>query len=78
MLARPEKNRCIECGKMFGTPGFAYHEGLIENGPAYWADRGILCSIECSLTHHKKRMAEGTVPEKPVPDPFETAHLFKE
>ncbi|EKF19901.1 hypothetical protein [Nitratireductor pacificus] len=77
MLTRPDKHCCIECGKAFGAPGFAYHEGLIENGPAYWADRGVLCSIQCSLAHHRKRLAEGTVPDKPAPDPFETDPVFR-
>ncbi len=44
MLARPETRRCIECGLAYGTDAFGYHEGRIENGPAYWSDRGILCS----------------------------------
>ncbi|WP_163269169.1 hypothetical protein [Chelativorans alearense] len=71
MLARPEKYQCIECGKAMGTPDFAYHEGRIEHGPAYWCDRGILCSIQCSLAHHQKRQAEGTQPQRPAPNPFE-------
>lgn len=71
MLARPEKFQCIECGKALDTPGFAYHQGRMENGPAYWCDRGILCSIQCSLAHYRKRMAEGTLPEQPAPDPFD-------
>ena len=71
MLAPPEKFKCIECGKALGTPGFAYHQGVMENGPAYWCDRGILCSIQCSLSHHQRRTAEGTLPKAPAPDPFE-------
>lgn len=78
MLARPEKHRCIECGKALGMPGFTYHQGDIDNGPAYWTDHGILCSIECSLAHHKKRAAEGTLPDKPAPDPFETEYQFED
>lgn len=70
MLAPPERHRCIECGKPYGAADFAYHEGMIEHGPAYWTDRGLLCSPACSLAHHKKRAAEGTLPGKPVPDPF--------
>jgi hypothetical protein len=71
MLARPEKFKCVECGKALGTPEFSYHKGRIDHGPAYWSDRGILCSIECSLAHHKKRAAEGTLANRPAPDPFE-------
>lgn len=71
MLAIPEKFRCIECGMAFGDDRFAYYEGDIGNGTAYWSDRGLLCSIGCSLQHHKKRMAEGTVSAEPAPNPLE-------
>ena len=71
MLARPEKYRCIECGALYGTDGFSYYEGLIQNGPAYWCDRGLLCSSQCSLTHYRKRAAEGTLPNTPAPNPLE-------
>lgn len=70
MLARPETRRCIECGLLYGTDAFGYHEGRIENGPAYWSDRGILCSPACSLAHHRRRATEGTLPAAPAPDPF--------
>ncbi|WP_127519621.1 hypothetical protein [Mesorhizobium sp. Z1-4] len=66
MLARPEITRCIECGLAYGSPGFA----LDGDGPAYWCDRGVLCSPRCSLAHHKMRTAEGTLPARPAPDPF--------
>lgn len=72
MLARPETRRCIECGMLYGTPTFAYHYGDIEQGPAYWSDRGILCSPGCSLKHFRRREAEGSLPERPAQDPFET------
>ncbi|WP_309083629.1 hypothetical protein [Chelativorans sp.] len=71
MLARPEKFRCIECSKPFGAPDFACYYGQIESGPAYWSDRGMLCSLECSLRHHRQRMAEGTLSSAPAADPFE-------
>lgn len=71
MLARPETKRCIECGLPFDAPTFQYHEGIAEHGPAYWVDRGILCSPSCSLTHFRRREAEGTLPDRPAPDPFE-------
>lgn len=71
MLARPERHRCIECGLPFGADGFHLYHGQIEQGPAYWCDRGVLCSPQCSMAHHKKRRAEGTLPDKPAPDPFE-------
>ncbi len=77
MLARPEKYRCVECGTLYGTDKFSYYEGIIENGPAYWSDRGLLCSARCSLAHHKKRMEEGTVPHEPAPNPLEADMAWK-
>ena len=71
MLARPDAYRCIECGLPYRAPGFWYHEGRLEHGAAYWSDRGILCSPQCSLAHHRKRAAEGTLQQEPAPDPFE-------
>jgi len=70
MLARPEKHRCIECGKPFGAMTFSYYQGDIDNGPAYWCDRGILCSPACSLSQNRKRVAEGTLPDQPALNPF--------
>lgn len=72
MLARPETRRCIECGLPYGMPGFSYYHGDIDNGPAYWTDRGLLCSPACSLTHFRRRRSEGSLPDRPAPDPFET------
>jgi len=70
----PEKpgntSGCIECGLAFGAPAFQYWEGDVANGPAYWCDRGLLCSPECSVAHYRRRRAEGTVPDSPAPDPF--------
>ena len=71
MLARPETRRCIECGLSYGTPGFDYHQGNVSNGPAYWCDRGILCSPTCSLAHTRRRIVEGTLPDHPAPNPFD-------
>jgi hypothetical protein len=71
MLARTEKYRCIECGLAFGEPSFWLYGGRIENGPAYWTDRGVLCSPQCSIAHQRKREAEGTLPIAPPPNPFE-------
>ncbi len=71
MLARPETRRCIECGLPFGIEGFSYYEGRIDNGPAYWSDRGILCSPACSLTHFRQRRSEGSLPDRPAPNPFD-------
>lgn len=71
MLARPDAYNCIECGLNFHAEGFCHHEGIVENGAAYWTDRGLLCSPRCSLAHHLKRAAEGSLPTAPAPDPFE-------
>jgi hypothetical protein len=70
MLARRETRRCIECGQPYGAIGFWCHHGDIENGPAYWSDRGILCSPKCSLVHFRRREAEGSLTSVPAPDPF--------
>lgn len=71
MLARPETRRCIECGLPFGMPGFSYYHGDIEEGPAYWVDRGVLCSPACSVAHFRRREAEGSLPAMPADNPFE-------
>lgn len=76
MLARPDIYRCVECGRPYRSPGFWYFQGAIENGPAYWSDRGILCSPQCSLAHYRRREADGTLPERPAPNPFELAHIL--
>jgi len=76
MLARPETRRCIECGLSFDAPDFHYYHGQVEQGPAYWTDRGILCSPACSLQHFRRRDAEGTLPTEPAPDPFEVPNWF--
>lgn len=77
MLARPETRRCIECGMPYGAIGFSLDHGKIENGPAYWSDRGILCSPKCSLTHFRRREADGTLPTTPARDPFEFDHAAR-
>lgn len=71
MLARMEKYRCIECGLAYGEPGFRMHGGRMEEGPAYFTDRGLLCSPQCSLAHYRRRADEGTLPAAPPSDPFE-------
>ena len=69
MLARPEKFRCVECGLPYDAEGF--HRHGTEDGPAYWCDRGVLCSPQCSLAHFRRREAEGTLPTSPAADPFD-------
>ncbi len=70
MLARPEIHRCVECGLPYGAVGFACYHGDIDEGPAYWSDRGILCSPRCSLAHWQRRHAEGSLASTPAHDPF--------
>ncbi len=70
MLARPENFRCVECGRAFGAPGFAYYHGEIARGAAYWSDQGVLCSPACSTKHIVKRKADGTLPDAPMPNPM--------
>lgn len=71
MLARPDIHRCIECGKPYGSDTFDLHYGRADHGPAYWCDRGLLCSPRCSLDHHRRREAEGTVQKAPAPNPLD-------
>ncbi|MGB3501927.1 MAG: hypothetical protein WBA44_09905 [Mesorhizobium sp.] len=70
MLAPNDNFRCIECGKSQSFPGFAFYHGEPELGPAYYSDRGVLCSPACSLAHFSKRRAEGTMPQMPVKNPI--------
>lgn len=77
MLARPEARRCVECGTSYESATFHYHYGRVENGPAYFCDRGILCSPQCSLEHHRRRETEGTLPTEPATDPFESVRLWR-
>lgn len=76
MLARNEKYRCVECGLSYAAEGFELHYGLIEHGPAYWCDRGLLCSPACSLAHTRKRIAEGTLPTQPAANPMDDEFPF--
>jgi hypothetical protein len=72
MLHRPQQQRaCIECGLTYGHPDFTYQAGQVQNGPAYWSDRGLLCSHGCSVAHFVKREKDGTPMIAPAPNPFE-------
>ena len=70
MLTRLHHSNCLECGKPYGDPAFTYHAGRIESGPAYWSDRGLLCTIECSIAHYKRRTAAGETIGPPAPNPL--------
>ena len=67
MLDRTETFRCIECGLPQSSPLFHFHG--TEPGLAYWSDRGVLCSPQCSLAHQRMRAAEGTLQHLPAPVP---------
>ncbi len=71
MLSRLHHTNCVECGKPYGDPAFGYHAGRIENGPAYWSDRGLLCSHECAVEHFKRRREAGDPMREPAPNPLE-------
>lgn len=75
MLARTGRYDCVECGMSYSDERFAVHYGRVENGAAYWCDRGLLCSATCSLKHHQRRLAEGTLPAEPARDPYEAGLL---
>lgn len=77
MLARPETKRCVECGTPYEAASFHYWYGMAERGPAYFSDRGILCSPQCSLTHFRRRESEGALPSQPAIDPFELISPFR-
>jgi hypothetical protein len=62
----------VECGLPYGHTGFVYSAGKIENGPAYWSDRGLLCSHACSTAHFERREKEGDPMREPAPDPFDS------
>jgi hypothetical protein len=41
----------------------------MEHGPAYYSDKGLLCSAKCSLDHFLKRQSDGDPMLKPAPVP---------
>ncbi|WP_414470676.1 hypothetical protein [Microvirga sp. M2] len=71
MLNRPQPRTCIECGLPYGHGDFAYHAGKAENGPSYWSDRGLLCSVVCSTAHYERREKAGEAMKAPAPNPLE-------
>ena len=71
MLTRLHHTSCVECGKPYGDPAFTYEAGRIENGAAYWSDRGLLCSPPCAIEHFKRRRTAGDPMRDPAPNPLE-------
>ncbi len=60
---------CVECDTPYEDPAFCYFGGIPEAGPAYWSDKGVLCSPKCSLDHFLKRQAAGDPMTAPAPHP---------
>ncbi|NIX77381.1 hypothetical protein [Microvirga terricola] len=71
MLSRLQPRACVECGLPYGHTDFAYQGGKVEDGPAYWSDRGLLCSHACSVAHYVRREKGGDPMTEPAPDPFD-------
>ena len=71
MLTKTQPRVCIECGLPYGHASFSYHYGQIGNGPAYWSDRGLLCSHACSMAHFERREKQGDPMREPAPNPLE-------
>jgi len=71
MLKRTQARTCIECGLPYGHSDFVYHAGRTESGPAYWSERGLLCSHACSTAHFERRLKEGDPMKEPAPNPLE-------
>lgn len=71
MLTRLHHTNCVQCGKPYGSPEFVYHAGRIEKGPAYWSDRGLLCSQVCAAEHHASRAEAGNPMHEPAENPLE-------
>lgn len=67
MLDRVGNQRgCIVCGRPFGDPAFVYDEGE----PAYWSDRGLICSIACGQVHERQRREAGEPMTEPADNPL--------
>lgn len=77
MLDKTPLRACVECGKPYGHAEFTHHSGRPENGPAYWSDRGLLCSHACSTAHFVRREKEGDPMKEPAPNPLERGFFGK-
>jgi hypothetical protein len=71
MLKKTRDRTCIECGLPYGHTDFTYHAGRVESGPAYWSERGLLCSHACATAHFEKRVAQGDPMTEPTANPLE-------
>ena len=77
MLNRLHHTNCVECGTPYGTPEFGYHYGRMERGPAYWSDRGLLCSHSCATEHFKRRLKAGERIPEPAPNPLDASGVAR-
>ena len=71
MLQSLHHTNCLTCGKPYGATDFGYYSGRPENGPAYWSERGLLCSHECAGQPHRQRFAAGDPMRDPADNPLE-------
>lgn len=62
---------CVVCGRPLADPAFAMHGGRPANGPAYWSDRGLLCSLACALAHERQRREAGEPMTEPAENPLD-------
>ena len=69
MLDRSPRPVCVECSLPLEALTFTWQRGLQGMGPAYWSDRGVLCSVACVVAHVAKRRADGTEMREPAPEP---------
>jgi hypothetical protein len=70
MLARTPRFTCAECAKTEYEPGFVWYHGDPAEGPAYWSDKGVLCSPACAQAHFRARVAAGETPTVPAEPPL--------
>jgi hypothetical protein len=68
---------CVECDKLEDDSTFCFYNDERMNGPAYWSDKGVLCSAKCATDHYLKRLAAGEVmAPSPRPRQLDEDRLF--
>jgi hypothetical protein len=68
-LALSITHNCVVCEKHYDAAGFYYAHDIKAEGPAYFSDKGALCSPQCALDHYLKRKADGDPMLKPARQP---------
>lgn len=71
MLTKASEFTCIVCGRGPDHPDYAWGNGRSSDGPAYWSERGAMCSAACALSHGLKRAADGDAMSEPADPPFQ-------